>query len=280
MAYSKQIGPASETTSNTGADVVYSGGVTMPTGRAMANGSKNVLLTALRGYLRGYGSSRQVRMRIASRYTDYFTVSSGSSATSTGARDLTSPLLAAAGSSQTFYAYSDGRFYFGRGGSGHVTDGGPGWDGFLAGDLYYVQAPTAPRSPSIVPGSGGEATVSWLIPSDDGDSAITGYRVFYSLNSNMSDAQYVDVGASELSAVLTGLTLGRRWYTRVAARNAVTNAAGTTSVFSSTVSADINGGGEAYDDGWKPQITEHWDGSAWVPQLVEAWDGTAWVPQL
>lgn len=84
--------------------------------------------------------------------------------------------------------------------------------------LPRIPKPTsAPRSPAVTAGIG-EATLSWVVPADNGGSAVTGYRVFYSVNANMSGATSIDVG-NVTSRVVTGLTPGLRYYFTVAAIN-------------------------------------------------------------
>jgi titin len=77
-------------------------------------------------------------------------------------------------------------------------------------------------------------TLTWSAPSNNGDTEITGYRIEYSVNSNFSGASAIEVG-NVGSRNITGLSLDRTYYFRVAARNAVTASAGSHSVWSGTV---------------------------------------------
>jgi titin len=80
--------------------------------------------------------------------------------------------------------------------------------------------PAAPAIASIVNGKN-QYTITWKAPTNGG-SAITGYRVQYSTDSTFTTGTTdVDVSATTLSRVVTGLPNGAVLYARVAATNAV-----------------------------------------------------------
>jgi hypothetical protein len=85
-------------------------------------------------------------------------------------------------------------------GSGTPGGGGP-------------EVPRAPRSVTAVPGNG-QAAVSWLAPTSDGGSPITGYRVI----ANPGPVE-VSVDGDTLSTVVAGLTNGTAYTFTVVATN-------------------------------------------------------------
>jgi hypothetical protein len=78
--------------------------------------------------------------------------------------------------------------------------------------------PSAPTGVNATPATQ-SASVSWTVPSSDGDSPITGYRVTPYIGSTAQTP--TQVGASATSATVTGLTNGTAYTFRVAAINAV-----------------------------------------------------------
>jgi hypothetical protein len=135
------------------------------------------------------------------------------------------------------------------GGSWSYAVGGGGGSGHLPGVLAYSTVPTAPTIGAFVQDSPVEATIAWSTPSSNGGSAITGYRIQYASNPSFTGATTLDVGVV-LSRKLTGLTPGVQYYVRVAALNAVSNGASTSSVFSGTVSVLLIAD-EGDLDGWE-----------------------------
>lgn len=217
-------------------EAVYSDSVTIPRGRICANGQGPTLLTGARSFMAGKGASRTAYIKIGSAETAGFTIAAGTSAVATGTRALS--LLVANGASLRAQLRASGSFYFGNTVPGLTTAaGGFTWDGSLGGQVDYVQAPSAPRSPTASPDPGAASVLlSWLAPTTDGESAVTGYRIEYDDNAGFTSPSVVDVG-TVLSTVIAGLTPGLTYYFRVAAKNAVTAAASTWSVYSPTASA-------------------------------------------
>ncbi len=221
---------------------VRSDGIGLPTGRAMANGSTACLITAIGGYVVGRGATRAISLQLGSASTAGFNVGAGSHPPAfTGYRSV-SPWLVNGGSA-SFYIYMGNlTVNFGRsstsGGTNTYGSDGSTWSGTLGGAYEYVQAPSAPRTLSVVPGGVGEADLTWLAPSSDGESGLTGYTAQWSLSPTFaSGVTSVNIGTG-LTHTFTGLPPSTVYF-RVAARNAVTAAAGTTSVFSNTASAQI-----------------------------------------
>lgn len=257
-------------------EYVYSNGIGLPTGRAMANGSKACLITALRGYVAGRGATRTIGMRLGSAVCSNFSVGAAGAASSTGFRSC-SNWLVAGGSAQFRYDLS-GSTYFGRSSSGSATTSYSTGFGTLGGSYRYVQGPTAPLSVVVEPmDDPTQLDVAWLPPSDDGDTSITGYRVEWSTSSNFSGAS--STTTSNTFITLTGLTPGTRYYVRVSALNAVTSAASTWGVYSSSANALTRSGGQIRVDGdWVPRRRQIRDGGAWKPVTRRVRVGGAWVP--
>lgn len=99
---------------------------------------------------------------------------------------------------------------------------------YWAGYDYY-QVSTAPQTPSVS-FSGTTATVSWTAPSNNGDTAVAGYRVEYSQSATFASG--VTEAATTSTSVNISVGSGGTWYFRVYARNQVGD-----SQYSATVSA-------------------------------------------
>lgn len=228
---------------------VATGGIGLPTGRTLADGSAPAQIIALYGYVSGRGAARGVTMSLGSAAV-YFTAGASSSAQDTGWLGTNGWLVQ--GGTATFRYDLGGQSYFGRssssGGIGVENPPGAGFTGVLGGNYRYVIGPTAPTIGTFTQVSPVEATLTWSAPSDNGGAGVTGYVIEYATNASYTSSKTVAVGAV-LSHTLTGLTPGTQVFARVAASNQVTTAKGTTSIPSASASvilvADI---GDL--DGW------------------------------
>lgn len=230
---------------NLDANNVYSDSVAVPVGRIAASGDGPVLITALSAFMAGRGASRTAYLKIGTAETAGFTIASGASAVSTGSRAVS--LLVADGASLRVECRANGAYYFGRGGSGSTIKASDGyaWAGRLSGVVTYVEVPSAPRTVVATPDPGAASvSLSWVAPSSDGGSAVNGYRVEYDTDPAFGSPTVVSLGVV-LSTVVSGLTPGDTVYFRVAAENAVTDAASTWSVYSSTASAFLGAAPDA-----------------------------------
>jgi hypothetical protein len=137
-------------------------------------------------------------------------------------------------------AEPNGSFYFGRAsGTGSVTSYGTVF-GKLSGSLEYYQVPTAPTSVTVTQAALENAVnVAWTAPSDNGGSAVTSYSIQWSYTSDFASFTTISTGTSATSYKITGLAYGSVVYARVAAVNVTAQAAGTTSVYSSSASGYI-----------------------------------------
>lgn len=223
---------------------VHTPTVALPTGRnTMFSGATNAVITTLGAFVSGRGAGRSVQLAFESLgSTGSFSVGSASSAQDTGAQPCA---IICNGGSDTFRISSSGQFYFGRG-----PTGGPSSDSFgysfsdsLYGYYTYTSAPTAPLTPAVVASGATAAVVSWTAPTDNGDTAITGYRVDYSASPTFaSGVSSVEVG-NVLTYTVTALSGTTAYYFRVFAENAVTTLISTWSLPSTTVSLTSGAGG-------------------------------------
>lgn len=208
--------------------------ISLPSGRAALNGIGYALITALRAYVAGRSGARTVSLYLDGvGGTGAFGVGSAGSAADTGFVGCS--LLVAGGTANFFIdANPNGSFYFGRapGSSGATDSYGTTW-GPLFASMLWAQVPSAPLTPAVTPGST-TALVSWAAPSDNGGTAITGYRIDYSTSPTFSSYSSKTVGVVT-SDTITGLTPGTQYYFRVCALNAVTSAAGVPGPASSSV---------------------------------------------
>lgn len=275
MAGSYGFGGASGLTGYTD-NWVNTGGIGLPTGRAAANGVGYARIYALSGFVRGRGASRTVVLSLGSAVTGAFGVGSAGSAADTGWQGCS---WLVAGGSATFTEDFNGSCYFGRGGGGTSTDSyGTNFSGQLGGALAYTESPTQPTGLSATPNptTPGAVNLSWSAPADNGGEGINGYRIEYSTSPSFAGASAVNVG-NVLSTTITGLSPGTVYYFRVAAKNYVTDLAGTWSVYSGSTSVLVRSGAKVWNgSAWVPASVRVWDGAAWVGALVRVWDGDSW----
>ncbi len=231
------------TTSWTAYSKVYSSsaanGVQLPTtGRTDSNGNKPILVSTAQVYWAGRGGSRSLRIGIGSTYSSWYTVGSDSSANASGQKAINGIFLNGGNQVVTIDENGSSGFYFGREtGTSGSTDGYTNW-GQLSGSLVYYQVSTAPTAVSASQSALENAVnVSWTAPSDNGGTAVTSYSVMWSYSSSFTGSTTILTGSSATSYKITGLTYGSTVYVKVAATNAVSAAAGSTSVYSSSASA-------------------------------------------
>ncbi|MGQ0507839.1 MAG: beta strand repeat-containing protein [Myxococcaceae bacterium] len=92
-----------------------------------------------------------------------------------------------------------------------------------APSAVITPVPTAPDVPPLISATAGDQQVSvtWVAPSNDGGSPITSYTL--TLYDTSGPKTPVNVPASPLSYVASGLTNGMQYYFRITANNAVGN---------------------------------------------------------
>jgi hypothetical protein len=224
---------------------VWSTGLDLPTNRRVANnGDRPILVTRIRAYVSGRFATRSCRLGIdqaggSRTWTGFFDRAAAGSAQDAGWRTINR--LSNNGGEYRVFIEADGSFYFGRaasGGSTNVLGGASGvWGGSLAGEVEWFESPSAPLNPSATDQGGGVVRVEWDAPAATGGTPITGYRILYDSDPAFGSPGVIDVSATSTVRNISGLSVGTTYHVRVYAKNAVTEAAGTYSVASSTVSA-------------------------------------------
>lgn len=116
-------------------------------------------------------------------------------------------------------------------------------NGQLAYSVTYDIIPTAPLSLSATLNGTTQIDLSWSAPSNNGGTAITGYKIQRSIDGANFSSIVVNSGSTSTTYSDVGLTPGVTYYYRVAAHNAVTEAfdASYTSPFSNTDSETTSG---------------------------------------
>ena len=104
----------------------------------------------------------------------------------------------------------------------------------MTGGYTYAYSPSAPQTLGSSSDNPTSTTLTWSAPANTGDTTITGYRIQYSLNSDFSSPLPVINVGNVLSHSVPDLLLDRTYYFRVAAKNAVTDTAGSHSAWSNT----------------------------------------------
>ena len=254
---------------------VYSDGFSVLQGRATANGQHPIHIDRLYTAASGRGGSRTFTITFGSASW------TGALAAAANAQDtgwLAASWYVANGTTARLTIAANGGFHFGRSslsGANGVIGSFGNFTGTLGGVFAYSQAPLPPSAPALVRGAGsGAVDVSWAAP-DDGGSAITGYVVEYADNALFTGSDIV--AAAGLSTALSGLTPGTTYYVRVAARNAVTDEFGTTSLHSAASSVTVLSGGQVQAAGaWKPAIVKVRVAGVWKDAIVKVRASGVW----
>jgi hypothetical protein len=209
---------------------IWSNNIALPVGRVMADGTKRAMIIALYGYANSStGSSHNIALKLGSSQTGQFSVANSATATNTG-WTTSSNWLVSGGTAQFKILTNSLGTRFGRGGSGSNTfDGTTTFSGTLGGGYRWIEAPSAPTGLALTP-SGATVTATWNAPASNGGSSVTGYSIQYADNPGFTSATTL---TSTARTVSIPVTVGQL-YVRVAAKNAVTTAAGSTSVWSLT----------------------------------------------
>lgn len=227
-------GDASVTASWSGAGA-YFDGIGLPVGRTLANGSAPALITSLYGYSGGKGAARNITVYLGPAAVG-ITMGATGAATDTGW--LGTSWLVQGGTARWGYNFSGSAWLARSNGGGTTIDpGGGSWPGVLYGHYQYVIGPSAPPLYSATPlNAAGQIQMNFAGPADNGGAGITAYALQYSTTSNFS-SNVGQINTGNGGQIVSGLTVGTRYYFRVAAMNAVTSAAGTVGPWSGTVSA-------------------------------------------
>jgi len=98
-----------------------------------------------------------------------------------------------------------------------------------------------PASPTALTGSVGSTSVSlaWSPPSDNGGSAVTGYRIDYSTDGRTWTTVNTNTGSTATSALAGSLTSSTQYYFRVAAINSVGLGAGSKTLVVTTLPSTL-----------------------------------------
>jgi hypothetical protein len=236
--------------------------ISTPAGRTTAAGTNPILFYAINMNVSGYDSGfTSINITIGERttpgptyngsQTGFFSVGQANRAPATGEIGFDSPRYFS-GPSSTILSLNnssfDKFFRFRRTSPNIYSDpiyvynssfGNQGitYSQSLRGQGSYYESPTAPQSLTQTAVNPTSIDLSWTAPSSNGDAAIIGYVIQYSLNSNFSNSTSIDVSTSTTRTVTVPAS-DRTYYFRVAAKNAVTVAAGTTSLWSNTIIKD------------------------------------------
>lgn len=225
MAYTVNFGAASLRGYTDGSPVRVDG-LSLPTGRQMANGSRACIITGIGAYVAGNGATRAIALQLGSSVTPWFNVGASNTGQWTGVQGSSGWLVQ--GGTAQLQVHMRGSIFFLRGGPGSTYSSyGTRWDGGIAGAYQYIQAPSEPRNARLVPHptESGRVDIHWDGVADDGQSGITAYEVY-----NPQGQRVLEIHGGARSAPIYGLTPGVSHTFYVRARNWVTEAAGTQSL--------------------------------------------------
>ena len=86
-------------------------------------------------------------------------------------------------------------------------------------ELDKITVPGTPNAPKVTSTGTNYITIKWTAPSDNGNSAITGYKISYGKTA-AANTSVVETSAAVLTKKITSLTSNTKYYFRVAAVNA------------------------------------------------------------
>ncbi len=86
-------------------------------------------------------------------------------------------------------------------------------------ELDKITVPGTPDAPKVTSTGTNYITIKWTAPSDNGNSAITGYKISYGKTA-AANTSVVETSAAVLTKKITSLTSNTKYYFRVAAVNA------------------------------------------------------------
>lgn len=117
--------------------------------------------------------------------------------------------------------------------------------------LTYATVSSPPTGVTVTGSGQNNAVVGWVAPASPGSGGVTGYRMWYSTNSNMTSASSVDTNSARTYVLLTGLAANTTYYVKVQALGAAwvsdfsTVANGATKTAATTLTVVASGGGAA-----------------------------------
>lgn len=86
-------------------------------------------------------------------------------------------------------------------------------------ELDKITVPGTPNAPKVTSTGTNYITIKWTAPTDNGNSAITGYKISYGKTA-AANTSVVETSAAVLTKKITSLTSNTKYYFRVAAVNA------------------------------------------------------------
>ena len=172
-------------------------------------------------------------------------------------------------------------------GGGCYYNGSLALNGRIRSVINWITNPSAPLSFTSTGVTESSVSLSWSAPSDNGGTAITGYRILYKTAAATSWTASGKLGTGT-TATITGLLPETAYNFLVAATNNVTDGYNSTYELSTRVtgtnSSQVNAttlsaGGHKIWNGtaFVTRKTKMWDGSTWVEKIPKIWSGSAWV---
>lgn len=172
-------------------------------------------------------------------------------------------------------------------GGGCYYNGSLALNGRIRSVINWITNPSAPLSFTSTGVTESSVSLSWAAPSDNGGSAITGYRILYKTAAATSWTASGKLGTGT-TATITGLLPETAYNFLVAATNNVTDGYNSTYELSTRVTGTNSGqvnattlsaGGHKIWNGtaFVTRKTKMWNGTAWVEKIPKIWNGSAWV---
>ena len=154
-----------------------------------------------------------------------------SSTDSTFATGVTSTIVSATTLSQTIKTTPNSKIYFRISAKTLI-----GWSSPATVNATSFNTPSSVETVTVTPAIG-KMTVNWTAPTNNGGSAVTGYRVEYSTSSDFAGSKSFNASALLPSATISSLLPGTKYYVRVYAKSLVGEGTASTTTEATTPSA-------------------------------------------
>jgi|GEM_PF-7119807 len=252
-----------------------------PVTRLDGSGGRAMQMTRVGLHVAGRYAARNVQFYVANSNGSYIAGSglqtigsgSGSAYNEFGVNGFTDGI-----GQQIRYGWdnSSGSVNFSRSASGTLYSQYGNYTGQLAGYLYWAECPSAPSTPTLTLGGGGQVTTSFSGSGvNNGGAGVNRWTLQYADNSSFVNPSNNNSNGGNTFT----LTPGKQYWFRACGHNSVTDGLGRFGAWSAASTAVMLAGGQVRDGGsFRPADTKIMKSSSWVTATVDIRENGAWRP--